>query len=379
MPNAARKTDTTAHGLPLSPGPGSPDIDIGFLPAWRALPSGVGASVEAASNAMDSLIGTSTLTPANAAKPLADIAKALAESAANAAVEGNPSAIGPTVTALITLNTTNVALTTAWTSASAAPGGQPAANTAYTQGIKAAAAGAATAVFSSVGAMADMHNCSVVVPPMPHGPGLVTKGSKSVIFNNLPAARQNDQVMEACGGADPIQMGCTTVEIGDLEGSGGAGGGEGGTGESGGASGQALERTALQSAVAQYSDEAPGSTSIKSISLGVVCECSQSGCAEAFRNASRDGTPLVERDAPGCGGPANEVVEAGVHWIEFELLGEDDRGVPYEPYLARLPSGREIRGSLDADGRARLEGLQFAGACRISFPNLDADAWEELP
>ncbi|MBK8268664.1 MAG: PAAR domain-containing protein [Planctomycetes bacterium] len=217
MPNAARKTDTTAHGLPLSPGPGSPDIDIGFLPAWRALPSSVGASVEAASNAMDSLIGTSTLTPANAAKPLADIAKALAESAANAAVEGNPSAIGPTVTALISLNTTNVALTTAWTSASAAPGGQPAANTAYTQGIKAAAAGAATAVFSSVGAMADMHNCSVVVPPMPHGPGLVTKGSKSVIFNNLPAARQNDQVMEACGGADPIQMGCTTVEIGDLE------------------------------------------------------------------------------------------------------------------------------------------------------------------
>lgn len=33
---AARATDPTAHGTPL-PGPGSPDVLIGGLPAWRAL------------------------------------------------------------------------------------------------------------------------------------------------------------------------------------------------------------------------------------------------------------------------------------------------------------------------------------------------------
>ena len=35
MPPAARVTDSTAHGSPL-PGPGSPDVLIGGLPAWRA-------------------------------------------------------------------------------------------------------------------------------------------------------------------------------------------------------------------------------------------------------------------------------------------------------------------------------------------------------
>ncbi len=36
MPPAARVGDTTSHGTPLSPGPGSPDVFIGGMPAWRA-------------------------------------------------------------------------------------------------------------------------------------------------------------------------------------------------------------------------------------------------------------------------------------------------------------------------------------------------------
>jgi uncharacterized Zn-binding protein involved in type VI secretion len=34
---AARVTDLTTHGAPLSPGPGSPDVLIGSLPAWRTI------------------------------------------------------------------------------------------------------------------------------------------------------------------------------------------------------------------------------------------------------------------------------------------------------------------------------------------------------
>ena len=37
MPPAARITDPTTHGAPLAPGPGSEDVLIGGLPAWRAL------------------------------------------------------------------------------------------------------------------------------------------------------------------------------------------------------------------------------------------------------------------------------------------------------------------------------------------------------
>jgi uncharacterized Zn-binding protein involved in type VI secretion len=35
MPPAARVSDITAHGTPLSPGTGSPNVLIGGLPAWR--------------------------------------------------------------------------------------------------------------------------------------------------------------------------------------------------------------------------------------------------------------------------------------------------------------------------------------------------------
>lgn len=36
MPPAARVGDPTAHGTPLSPGPGSLNVLIGGMPAWRA-------------------------------------------------------------------------------------------------------------------------------------------------------------------------------------------------------------------------------------------------------------------------------------------------------------------------------------------------------
>lgn len=36
MPPAARVGDKTSHGSPLSPGPGSSDVSIGGMPAWRA-------------------------------------------------------------------------------------------------------------------------------------------------------------------------------------------------------------------------------------------------------------------------------------------------------------------------------------------------------
>ena len=37
MPSAARVGDTTSHGTPLGPGPGSLTVRIGGQPAWRAV------------------------------------------------------------------------------------------------------------------------------------------------------------------------------------------------------------------------------------------------------------------------------------------------------------------------------------------------------
>ncbi len=75
----------------------------------------------------------------------------------------------------------------------------------------AAAAGAALAAAGS-----SMHMCSLTTPPVPipHGPGFVIDGSKTVMINFLPASRQGDTVMEIIGGPDKIAKGETTVIIG---------------------------------------------------------------------------------------------------------------------------------------------------------------------
>lgn len=230
--------DPVTHPLPpvLTGGPCSPDVIIEFKPAWRAVPAGLGAAIDGLSNAMKSFMDKPMMTPANAAADIAQVSSKMGEVAGKSTGEGVGGAAGATSGALTAITTANVALTAAWTTASAVPGGQPAANQAYTLGIKAAMAAGASAVMGSMAGMFDIHACTTPAPIPPHGPGAVTKGAKDVFINNLPAARQGDKVMEAAGGANPIAMGCPTVNIGE-DGGGGGGGGAGGAGGGGGAGG----------------------------------------------------------------------------------------------------------------------------------------------
>jgi len=214
MPHAARLFDLTSHGTPLIPGPGCPTVFIGFQPAWRALPSAMASAVEGISNAMNSFVTRPQMTPADATASLAQISQALVQGGAAAAANGAPAAAATAGSMVAALNAANVGFTATWAAASVVPGGQPAANIAYTEGIKAAAAAAASAVMASMAGLSDMHTCPIPVP-IPHGPGFVTRGSSTVNIGNLPAARQRDRVFEACGGTDPIAMGCPTVNIGD--------------------------------------------------------------------------------------------------------------------------------------------------------------------
>ena len=231
---AARLTDVTGHGTPLGPGPGFPTVLIGFMPAWRALPSAMASAVEGISNAMNSFMVRPQMTPVDATASLIQISQSLVQGGAAAAGSGAPGAAATAGSMIGVLTGTNAALTATWTAASVVPGGQPAANIAYTEGIKAAAAAAASAVMASMAGLSDMHLCPIPVPLPLHGPGFVTRGSTTVKIGNLPAARQMDQVFEACGGPDPIALGFPTVLIGDSSG-GGAGAGGGGAGAGAGA------------------------------------------------------------------------------------------------------------------------------------------------
>jgi type VI secretion system secreted protein VgrG len=63
-------------------------------------------------------------------------------------------------------------------------------------------------------------------------------------------------------------------------------------------------------------------------------------------------------------------------WIEIELVGEDDKPIAGEAYEITLPDGSVASGTLDAEGVARVEGFE-PGTCKVCFPSLDKDAWED--
>jgi uncharacterized Zn-binding protein involved in type VI secretion len=163
MPPAARVNDLTSHGNPLNPGPGSLDVLIGYMRAWRGIPASMAAGLQAAKQASDIAIKTAE--------------------AATAAAAGTP--------------------------------GAPAAKAAE-ETLKAQQATQMGSMISSMasGCGADVHICPIPLPIPPHGPGVVINGSATVMINNLPACRQNDTVLEAIGPPDNIAMGCLTVLIG---------------------------------------------------------------------------------------------------------------------------------------------------------------------
>jgi hypothetical protein len=87
----------------------------------------------------------------------------------------------------------------------------------------------------------------------------------------------------------------------------------------------------------------------------------------------RQGCPLTgQMGSP----PAKEEEETESHWIEIELVGDDDKPIPMEPYCITLPDGVEVHGYLDREGRARVTGIPQGGNCKVSFTELDTEAWE---
>ncbi len=160
---AARTTDPVAHPLPgkLMPGPGSMNVFIGKLPAWRGIPAAAAAALQAAKQASDIAIQ---------------------------------------------------ALEATTKSTSGTPAG-PAALAAEQAG-KAAALAALGSAISAMGGMSDIHACMVPSPVPPHGPGVVIDGSTTVLINNMPACRVGDTILEPLGPPDKIVMGEMTVIIG---------------------------------------------------------------------------------------------------------------------------------------------------------------------
>lgn len=67
--------------------------------------------------------------------------------------------------------------------------------------------------------------------------------------------------------------------------------------------------------------------------------------------------------------------EKHLHWMEIELLGEDDQPIPDEKYKVILPDGSVKEGNLDRQGWALVESGSLED-CKVTFPDLDKSAWE---
>lgn len=160
---AARITDSVAHPLPpvLTRGPGSRNVLIGSLPAWRGVPAAAAISLTSAKKTADAAI--------------------LAAEVASKAASGTPAAPAALAAEQTTKATTSATMSSA---------------------INASAVGA------------DIHLCSTPLPVPPHGPGVVINGSKTVLINNLPACRMGDTILEALGPMNIITKGDFTVLIG---------------------------------------------------------------------------------------------------------------------------------------------------------------------
>ena len=75
--------------------------------------------------------------------------------------------------------------------------------------------------------------------------------------------------------------------------------------------------------------------------------------------------------------PEEEETEEETSWIEIEMIDEANQPCAGERYEIQLPNGKIRRGSLDANGHARLDGIQ-PGTCQVRFPRLDSAAWERI-
>ena len=97
------------------------------------------------------------------------------------------------------------------------------------------------------------------------------------------------------------------------------------------------------------------------------------GLAASYAAAEERFEPVgYGRATQGC--PYDRAPEEERTFIAIVLLGEDDAPIKGEQYRIMLPDGRVIHGHLDAEGKARVDGID-PGQCIVTFPELDREAW----
>jgi hypothetical protein len=177
-----------------------------------------------------------------------------------------------------------------------------------------------------------------------------TQGSSSVFINGKAAFRLNDPTQH-CGGPGQLIEGSDNVMVGDSGGAGGGGGG-GGAGAAGGG----------------------GSAGGGSAGGGGNSSSSnQGGGAAGGAGAGAGGAQSAQGGQQSGAQPADDKKKDA--WIEVQLVDEAGAPIAGEQVRVTTASGDVQELATDANGVARVAGIE-AGSCKVTFPNLDKDAWK---
>jgi phage protein D len=100
-------------------------------------------------------------------------------------------------------------------------------------------------------------------------------------------------------------------------------------------------------------------------------EFSKHGYLVRFRAVRVGARPLPAPVKQQAAGPAQK--DPKRHWLQIELVDGQGLPVPGATYVVKTASGQELLGTLDDNGKARLDGLD-PGSCVVKFPGHN-DSW----
>jgi type VI secretion system secreted protein VgrG len=124
----------------------------------------------------------------------------------------------------------------------------------------------------------------------------------------------------------------------------------------------------------------PGATVVKPTApkqAEIADHANPGSLAESYKSqrAAMSSSQAAAAEAP-WHNPNEEENKQKKSWIEIELMDEANKPVPGEAYRVTLPDGTTLaEGTLDEKGFARVDGID-PGTCKVTFPNLDKDAWQ---
>lgn len=89
---------------------------------------------------------------------------------------------------------------------------------------------------------------------------------------------------------------------------------------------------------------------------------------------------LPQMQAMGDAAPNRAVVQPcpcdAPHFIEFELVDQDGRPVPGEPFRIRLPDQSLRTGTTNREGKVRFEGITDGQPATVCYTGFDTKEWQ---